>query len=111
MTHILAGVDIQCFSHPAVSYIIKGIARQKKHVPKQAFPITIEMLTKIKQKIDLSSQERSTTWALFLLTFLLMARKSNLVPDSEEAFDPSKQLTRQDIIVNDRALLIINKMV
>ena len=106
MTHILAGADIQSFSHPSLSYTLKGIARQKKHVPKQAFPITVEMLKKFKDRLDLRSREGSTTWALFLLAFLLMARKSNLVPDSEDTFDPKKQLTRNDITFNDRALLV-----
>jgi hypothetical protein len=48
--------------------------------------------------LDTSIPNHATIWALFLMAFYIMARKSNLVPDSQQAFDASKQLTRQDIV-------------
>ena len=48
-------------------------------------------------------------WALCLLMFFLMARKSNMIPTSVNKFDPTKQLhvRQNDIIVQDD-LLIVN---
>ena len=38
-------------------------------------------------------QSDITFWSFLVLSFLLMARKSNLVPDPVAGFDAKKQLT------------------
>ena len=44
-----------------------------------------------------------------MLAFFLLARKSNLVPDTVAAFDPKKQLLRKDITLKDDYLEITLK--
>ena len=44
---------------------------------------------------------------VFLSMFFLIARKSNIVPNSVEDFDPSKQLIRQDVKVLQTVLIIV----
>ena len=65
----------------------------------RALPITIDILLKIYNHIDLSDVKHATIWSLFLFAFFLMARKSNLVPDSVHKFDSKKQLTREKIVL------------
>ncbi len=104
--HIWHGYETVQFEHKSLDWMLKGIARQKKHVPKQALPIELEMLRKIRMNLNMETQADKTYWVLFLLAFYLMARKSNLVPDKESNFDTEKQLIRGDITVTDRALLV-----
>lgn len=88
MGYVFQGQNTDLFDHPALAYTIKGIARTKKHVPKQAFPITVQILEKIKAHVDINTPLGSTYWAMFLLAFFIMARKSNLVADSERGSIP-----------------------
>ena len=42
--------------------------------------------------LDVSAPPGATFWCLFLFIFFLMARKSNMVPNSGADFDPRKHL-------------------
>jgi len=48
------------------------------------------------ENLSQDSPTDATIKALFLLSFFLFLRKSNSVPDSVSAFDPTKQLVRGD---------------
>ena len=90
-----------------LNLLLRGIARSKQHVPKKAAPITPLILKDIHGFICKSKDIELVLWSLFLLMFFLMARKSNMIPNSVSEFDPKKQLTRGDIeIQND--MLIVN---
>lgn len=100
--HIREGKSIDQFNNDSLKLMIKGLSRKLKHAPRQALPITPDILLDIKRALNMSNSKDVTSWAVFLLGFFLMARKSNLVPDSAVKFDPSKQLTRSDVwVVND----------
>ena len=61
--------------------------------------MTPQILREIYTFLDMSKSDDITFWCLCLFMFFLMARKSNMVPNSVEDFDPSKQLIRQDVKV------------
>jgi hypothetical protein len=107
--HILKGVEYLSFDCSELDLALKGIARINKHMPKQALPITPEILLEIHRVLDFDNQLHIVFWSLFLLAFFLMARKSNLVPDSVIKFDPNKQLCRKDILVHKDLLLVCIK--
>ena len=107
--HILNGVAIDGFDDITVKLALRGAARRLSHTPKQAQPITPRMLFKFRNLLDLSTPADSTYWALFLMTFFMFMRKSNMVPVSLESFDPKKQLTRGDVREKDGVLLIHGK--
>ena len=67
------------------------------HCPKQALPITPQILLIIFELLDISKPYDATFWCLFLHAFFLMLRKSNLVPNSVKQFDERKQLCRKNI--------------
>ena len=93
----------------SVKLLFKGIARSKQHLPKQASAITIDMLLDFYHIINHEDPKQCTIWCLFLFAFFLMARKSNLVPDSRVTFNKDKHLTRNKVIIDeDIAIVIFN---
>jgi hypothetical protein len=97
--HLLVGKPFPDLNEFCIHLLYRGIARQTMHIAKRALPITIDILLKIYNHIDLSDVKHATIWSLFLFAFFLMARKSNLVPDSVHKFDSKKQLTREKIVL------------
>ena len=57
----------------------------------------------------MSKPDDATFWCLVLFAFFLMARKSNLVPDTVSRFSPGKQLCRNDVRNLDGYLLVTIK--
>ncbi len=104
--HIWHGYDIQPFAHVSLTLMIRGIARNKRHVPHQSLPFTPHLLHQIHQRVDFHSPLEVTIWTAMLFGFFLMCRKSNLVPDAASRFDPAKQLTRQDVTSSGDRLLV-----
>ena len=89
--------------------LLKGLARLNPHEPKQALPITPELLRAVYGVMDLNESLDRALWSCFLLTFYLFARKSNMVPPSEAKFDIRKQLARGDISVSSSGLIVLIK--
>ena len=75
-----------------LNLLLMGIARSKQHIPKKATPITPQILKEMFCFLDLQQDFDIVCWCVILLMFFLMARKSNLLPNSVHSFDSSKQL-------------------
>ena len=75
-------------------------------MPRQALPITLEILDKFYDHMNFNSSIDVTYWCLFLFAFFLLSRKSNLVPVSVKKFDSSRQLCRGDITVCPTYLIV-----
>lgn len=107
--HIINDFDISMFDDYLIKMMIRGVKVLKKHVPTKAAVMTPGILLKIHDLFDLTSANDCTYWALFTLAFFLLARKSNLVPDSVTKFDGSKQLTRGDFKITPDSLNVTLK--
>ena len=90
--HRLAECPTHAFEHIELKLTLKGIARLKQHCLKQAEPITPAILLRIHGLLDHSDPLDATLWCLFLFAFFSFARKSQLTPDTQKSFDPSKDL-------------------
>ena len=90
--HSLKGFSTSCFEHKVLSILLRGLRRSKAHVIKQALPITPALLLDIHKLLKADSVEDCTFWALCLMAFFSVLRKSNLVPNSINEFNPHKQL-------------------
>lgn len=86
---------------------LRGLKRLKSHTPRQAAPMSPHILRKFYGLLDLSSQVDVVLWALLLIAFFTMSRKSNLVTTGKERFNPRKQLSRADILVGRKGLLVM----
>ena len=98
--HKLMGVSIQAFEDVALKFAVKGMGRNNSYVPRQAPPMTPQLLKQIFQLLDFSDEDDTIFWAVLLVGFFLLLRKSNLVPDSASTFDGSKQIKRSDLEFN-----------
>ena len=50
-------------------FALRGLHRKLKHLPRQALPITIDILDKFHQFLDMNNPCDITFWYLFLLAF------------------------------------------
>lgn len=92
--HHWNGQPVDAFNAIRVKHILRAIVKVSTHVVKQAAPVTPGMLAQIRSLLDDDDPDDVTFWAVCLVAFMLMLRKSNLVPDTLAAFDRNKQLTR-----------------
>ena len=100
------GMPIGAFQNLRVKLLLRGIARNKKHSPKQAKPITLELLLKIRTVLDFESQKDISFWASLLIAFYLMLRKSNLIPWSFQDFDYKRHLSRCHFSIGVNYMLV-----
>ena len=103
---LLQGINTDIFSSFELKLTLRGLKRKLQHLPKQALPITLDILSKFHKFLDLNSKNDSTFWCICLFAFFLLARKSNLVPVSSKVFSKDKQLCRSDIEVHKSYLLV-----
>ena len=85
---------------------MRGMTRIKAHHPKQAQPMTVEMLLAMHKFVKQDESLDVAIWAAILLSFFSFFRKSNVMPETREAFAPSKQLLQEDIKIGDDMLLV-----
>jgi len=74
-------LDLDCsvFDSVDLKLTLRGIARIKQHNPHRATPITPDILLSIYERLDMADAIQAVFWALFVVAFFSMARKSNLV--------------------------------
>ncbi len=106
LMHVLANLPCPQFDMVELKLALKGLKRVKLHTPKQALPITPDILIQIRYALDITLPIQAAFWALCLLAFFTMSRKSNLVPLTPSSFDKDKQLCRRDITIDNDCLLI-----
>ena len=104
--HILTETPTDAFVTFELKLFMRGMTRIKAHHPKQAQPITVEMLKEMSKVVNQKDPIEITIWAATLVAFFCFLRKSNLVPETVESFDPCKQLLREDIKVSNDLLLV-----
>ncbi len=104
--HLFLGLDCPKASQFEIRMVLTGLKRLNPHRPKQARPITPEILSNIRENLDLSVPSEATFWCAFLFAFFLMLRKSNLVPNKASEFSPVKQLARRDVALGKSSLVV-----
>lgn len=104
--HSLAGMSTDSFYTMDVRLLMLGVKRLKKHVVRQAEPITVQMLLKIQQHVNMQDVTHVVSWTAILVAFFCMLRSSNLVPKSRHGFDPDKQLCRGDFLYGDGCMVV-----
>ena len=67
------------------------------HVIKQAAPVTPQVLLRMSKVVNYRDRIEVIAWTAVLLDFYMFLRKSNLVPDTMDKFDPVQQFRRADI--------------
>ena len=106
MLHVLMDQSIDGFVGFSLKLTLRGLRRLNSHVPHQAYPMSPQILCNIKQCLDLTNPEDIMFWAICLMAFFLLFRKSNLVPDKLSDLDKSKLLCRRDLIWLQQSILV-----
>ena len=95
----LLGLPIPDPTEKEMRMFNQGLKRIMDHEVKQAAPITPEILIKMSRVVDYTSQVDMVAWVATLVGFTMFLRRSNLVPDNMESFNPHMQFRRQDFNV------------
>ena len=91
----------------AVKSLLTGIKRVKGDSVKQKLPITIDILSRVHKSLNLNSYDASF-WAICLVAFFGLFRKSHLLPVSKYQYDSSKQFSKSSFqFYSWGALLIV----
>lgn len=77
--------------------LLTGIKRAIGTPPNQKLPITSVILLRLHATLDFTKSFDSSFWAICLVAFYGLFRKSHLLPMSTQKFDPTKQLSKADI--------------
>ena len=75
----------------------QGLKRIMLHEIKQAEPILPQLLLRISTVVDYTDHIEMVAWVATLVGFTMFLRKSNLVPEAMDKFEPNHQFMRMDI--------------
>ncbi len=109
LLHLLSGLLFTNFDGLEFKLLVKGLAKLNPFIPRQALPITPNILLDLHRVIDLSLPLHADLCCSFILAFFLFARKSNIVPPSHSKFNKSKHLCRRDIMIDKNSVVIYIK--
>ena len=105
--HILLRAEPPTMADIEVRITLLGLNKTMLCPVKQVAPITPEIMLDMVTFLDLTKRADLVFWLVIVVGFFTFFRKSNLIPDSKESFDPMKQLTRSDVQFDD-TLAILN---
>ena len=104
----LAGASTNFLQDPRIGYFLKSAQKNGAFRIIQHAIVDVPTLKKI-----VTASERTYMGhifkAVYLTAFFSFMRLSNLCPHSLTTFDPLKHLTREDVIVNGRKMLLVLK--
>ena len=95
--HALTGCKVPELNNIEVKLTMRGLMKLMVRKVRRAQPLTPEILLDMFAQLNMDRFEDQVFWAILLIGFFAMLRKSNLVADSEEGFEPIKQLTQGHI--------------
>ena len=96
--HKLLSLSTKGFLGFQLQLTLQGLRRLNKHKVKRAKPMTPAILRRIYTVLNHNNQEHVVFWAICITGFFLLFRKSNLIPDTKNGFEPGKQLRKSDIV-------------
>ena len=96
LLHLEVGMSNPLESNWYVSSILKGVKRVKGNSVSQKLPITIDILRGILTRLNLCLSFDRCFWAACLVALFSFFRKSNLLVQSTQLFDPSRHLCSSD---------------
>ena len=86
--------------------LLRGLKRKLAKSPKQALPITPEMLILMYQYVDITKPIELAHWTAFLFAIRLLYRKSSIAPVSIQSFDAKTGLSREKAVLSDGVVLV-----
>ena len=104
--HILARMEPPNLKDIEVSLTLRGLAKKMKNTVRRAHPLTPSILLDILSLLNLNKKADLVFWATLVVGFFGMLRKSNLMPDAKNSFDPERQLSRGHVYFSEGIAVI-----
>ena len=86
--------------------LLRGLKRKLAKPPKQALPITPEILILMYQHVNIGNPAELAHWTSFIFALRLLYRKSSIAPESLAKFDPVTGLSREKAVVSNNVVLV-----
>lgn len=103
---IILDFDIHEFSSPSLRLVLTGIDKLNTNVPDVKLAFEPCHLYRMYEALDMSNIQDSVLWAIILIGFFAMLRRSQFANTSRKSFNPKEQLTRGDIQITEEGLII-----
>ena len=103
--HELLGFSTKGYDGVLLKLTLQGLRRSNQHIVRRAPPVTPTILKKVYYRLNHNDADDVVFWAVCVVAFFLLFRKSNLLPDTKNGFNSAKQLRHKD------CLLVNGKMV
>ena len=97
--HTVLKFNTSGFNGILLKMTLKGLRRNNKHIVRRARPMTPAILRELHASLDHSDPVQAIFWGICIFAFLLLFRKSNLIPNRINCFDPDKQITHGDCVL------------
>ena len=106
--HNLLNYSVVGFSGFLLKITLRGLRRLNPHVVTRARPITPALLRAMHSQLDHDNPVHVVFWCASLFAFMLLFRKSNLLPDTIDGFNGERQLRQQDCVIdwNKRRIVV-----
>ena len=104
--HALLEAPFHSTDNIELKLTLRGLKRSKPHAVRQAAPLSPHILCKVHSLLDLTTPFDATLWALLLVAFFTLSRKSNLVVTGKKPFDRRRQLCRSDVLIGEKGPLV-----
>ena len=102
----LLGLEVPDVKDRQMHMFSVGLRRIMQHAVKQAAPVTPQILARLSKVVNYKDRIEVIAWTAVLVGFYMSLRKSNLVPEAMDRFNPEQQFRRQDVNVGlDRAMM------
>ena len=100
LLYLFKGADYPYTKDFVLSMTLRGVSRKAFYTPSRASPVMPGILLQLSHTCDFKGDPVSCTlFCAYLFSFFLMARLANsVVPKSQQSFDPTRNLTRSDVV-------------
>ena len=106
LLHIFNNLDYPHTESNELKLLIRGISRLHPHCEKRALPIIPDILLEFVTFLDFQNPIDVTYWCIFLFSFFMMVRKSQLVLNSYGQKQCNKVLKTKDVAVHKYGLIV-----
>ena len=86
--------------------LLRGMKRKLSKSPKQALPITPEMLILMYEHVDINRPSELAHWSSFVFALRLLYRKSSIAPESLRKFNSQIGLSREKAVLSNGVVLV-----
>ena len=93
----LLGLEVPEVKDRQIQMFTSGLKRVMQHIVKQAAPMTPQILLRMSKVVNYKDKVEVIAWTATLLGFYMFLRKSNLVPEAMDQFNPTHQFRRSDV--------------